>query len=351
MKRLTFILLALAIALSCAGCTATVIDSPKTEEEMEEVKDLPAWAEDTVKLDEIWQIRDPFVILDEESGIYYLYGSQSPTGANGNQVSTDGHGFFCYKSLDLENWAGPFSAVRNDRLPEELKTDQYWAPEVHEYNGSYYLFGTILPRNSYRRTAIFKADSLEEEFTYWGQATPEGKYCLDATLYIEDGKLYSIYCEAWDSLADQNGLMKCVQLKDDLTGYLPETERLLFKANDTPACDGVLKVTDGCFMYRNRYGELFMLWSTFNNSGTNYLEVISKSSNGRLDGAWIHDPDPVYQNNGGHGMIFVDKEGFERMILHVPNSPNGIERAELFYLDSSVTGTLSLAKKNRQLDC
>ena len=44
-------------------------------------------------------------------------------------------------SRDLENWEGPKTVMR---IPDgNALTGTVWAPEVHAYNGQYYLFATI----------------------------------------------------------------------------------------------------------------------------------------------------------------------------------------------------------------
>ena len=39
-------------------------------------------------------------------------------------------------------------------------TDNYWAPEVHKFNGKYYIFGSVKSENRRRGTCIFSCDTL-----------------------------------------------------------------------------------------------------------------------------------------------------------------------------------------------
>ena len=78
-------------------------------------------------------IRDPFVLVHE--GAYYLYGTRGAT------CWGPADGFDVYVSRDLDNWDGPFVCFHNDG---SFWADRnYWAPEVHEYRGAFYMFPCI----------------------------------------------------------------------------------------------------------------------------------------------------------------------------------------------------------------
>ena len=72
-----------------------------------------------------------------------------------------------------------------------------------------------------------------------------------------------------------------------------------------------------------------MIWSSFANH--EYCEAIAYSDNGKLTGNWKHDEKLLFEKDGGHGMIFTDKEGKIRLPLHYPNV-SGKERGVLFEL-------------------
>ena len=71
-----------------------------------------------------------------------------------------------------------------------------------------------------------------------------------------------------------------------------------------------------------------MIWSTFTEKG--YVQAIAYSDNGEIDGNWHHEK-PMFDEDGGHGMIFDDYEGNKYLILHSPNE-NPLERPVLFDL-------------------
>jgi hypothetical protein len=65
-------------------------------------------------------------------------------------------------------------------------------------------------------------------------------------------------------------------------------------------------------------GKLFMIWSSGGNNG--YTLGIAISSSGKLAGPWEQQTDPIYQDDGGHGMLFTTFDGKLIMVLHSPNS-------------------------------
>ena len=112
---------------------------------------------------------------------------------------------------------------------------------------------------------------------------------------------------------------------------LPE---LLFRASDaswTPR-DRDSYVTDGPALYRSKSGKLFMLWSSFTDTG--YTTGVVVSDSGKVAGPWRHAPEPLFRQDGGHAMIFRTFDGALMVSLHSPNrSPD--ERCHLFEVEDT----------------
>lgn len=275
-------------------------------------------------------IRDPFVLPYD--GKYYLYGSRGAS-CWGEDDGTD-----VYVSEDLENWDGPFEVFH---APEGFWADRnFWAPEVHEYGGAYYLFMSFKAQTACRGTQILKADSPMGPFELHsdGPVTPQGWECLDGTLYIDrEGTPYIVFCQEWVQVHD-GGMYAC-KLLPDLSAPAGEPF-LLFRASQ-PAWalhDSPDYVTDGPFLYRAGDGQLLLIWSTL--IGNNYVQVVSRSSSGEIDGPWLHDAELLFSQDGGHGMLFYTLEGKLMLTLHQPNTPL-LERP-IFFEVTQKDGTLRL---------
>jgi GH43 family beta-xylosidase len=290
-----------------------------------------------LKRDEI-QIRDPFVLV--HGGKYYLYGTTDK-----NCWSDKGDGFDSYRSDDLENWEGPFEAFRPD---ESFWADRnFWAPEVYFYNDRFYMFASFKSADKHRGTQVLVSDTPDGRFEPLSDSpiTPSDWECLDGTLYIENGEPWMIFCREWTQVID--GEMYAVKLKKDLSGRDGEPIKL-FSSSQAPWTMGAQQtvngekhtvyVTDGPYMYRCGSGELLMLWSCGGKKG--YAIGIAKSDNGSITGKWSHSDKMLFEENGGHGMIFTALDGKKYVTLHSPNrTPN--ERP-CFFEVREINGTLEL---------
>ncbi|MBQ7387449.1 MAG: family 43 glycosylhydrolase [Clostridia bacterium] len=279
-----------------------------------------------MKNTDFW-IRDPFVLLD--GGKYYIYGTTRPR---------ESHGFDVYTSDDLENFQGPFEVF--DYFDGFWGKMHYWAPEVHKYNGKYYMFATFKDDGAWHGCQILSSDSPMGPFVPHseGPITPKEWSSLDGTFYVDkNGKPYMIFCHEW--IQTKNGEMCYAELSEDLTHFVSEP-KLMFRAGDFPeiikACREADEfVTDGPFMYRNSKGDLIMIWSSIGERG--YLECQMRSSNGEIDGKF-ESVSLLFEEDGGHGMIFQDKSGSLKFSLHHPNRLT--EHLELFDIYEDESGLL-----------
>lgn len=258
-------------------------------------------------------IRDPFVLPYQ--GVYYLYGTRGAT-CWGKCT-----GFDVYTSTDLEEWEGPIEVFHK---PEGFWADQnYWAPEVHVYDGNFYAFVSFKADGVCRGTQILKSDSPLGPFHVHSPKpiTPADWECLDGTFYVDkNGEPYMIFCHEWVQVRD--GQMCAVKLSKDLTH--PVTEPVVLFTAGTPTWafgvkNGPNFVTDGPYMYRMKNGELIMLWASFSKEG--YAQAIARSDNGEITGNWSIDEDLLYEKDGGHGMLFTSFDGDLYLTLHTPNEP------------------------------
>ena len=277
-------------------------------------------------------IRDPFVLVHE--GAYYLYGTRGAT------CWGPADGFDVYVSRDLEDWDGPFVCFHNDG---SFWADRnYWAPEVYYYQGAFYMFASFKNPDVHRGTAVLRAESPLGPFVPHsdGCVTPKDWECLDGTLYISKaGKPYMVFCHEWVQAGD--GEVNAIPLTDDLRAAAGEP-RLLFHASDAQWCQvkhhssGVSGcVTDGPFLWRTADGTLLCLWASFSEGG--YTEGVAVSDNGEIDGKFTQ-VEPLFMDDGGHGMVFRALDGQLYLTLHSPNAH--LEERPFFHPISEREGRL-----------
>jgi len=266
------------------------------------------------------QIRDPYVVPVEAEQKYYLFGS---TDAN---IWGQGTGFDVYVSSDLEQWEGPKPVFR----PEDgfYSEENFWAPEVYSYQGRYYMFATFRRReNGKLGTAVLASESLLGPFQphSQGPVTPYDWNSLDGTLFIDgEGQPWMVFCHEWKDVSD--GEICAARLKEDLS-ELQEEPVTLFRASEAPWTTPLpltekIKtldnyVTDGPFLYRTDEGALMMLWASFVQG--RYALGVAVSASGSVTGPWVQEEAPLFQSDGGHGMIFRTFDGRLMLTIHTPN--------------------------------
>jgi beta-xylosidase len=281
------------------------------------------------------QIRDPFVFPDPLEKTYYLFGTTDQNCWRG-----PGQGFNCYKSKNLREWDGPIPAFRPSN--HFWGKENFWAPEVFKRNDQFYMFATFKAEKRYRSTQILVSDKISGPYVPLTDhpVTPSDWQCLDGTLHMDaEGYPWIVFCHEWVQI--HNGSICAMRLTPDLKESVGRPV-FLFSASEAPWVRRVpwpeddsqyrfpTYVTDGPFLYRFAEGTLIMLWSSLGSSG--YAMGISRSETGHITGPWQHDFDPIWGEDGGHGMIFRTFEGQLMLTFHRPNnSPQ--ERAVFVELD------------------
>lgn len=272
------------------------------------------------------RIRDPFIVPDRKENRYCLFGTTDPDTWNG-----PGQGFLVYESKDLTHWSEPVYAFQK---PEGFwAAKNFWAPEVHAYQGSWYMLASFKSDARCRGTQILRAGRLLGPYlpVSDGPVTPQDWECLDGTLFVDEhGQPWIVFSHEWLQIGD--GAICCARLSHDLKEMLgaPVT---LFHASDapwsTPAGNTdtgrAAYVTDGPFVYREKDGTLRMIWSSFREG--RYCIGIAESGTGTILGPWKQQDRPIL-DIGGHGMLFEDFSGRRFLAIHSPNT-TGAERLKL----------------------
>ncbi|MGW2519648.1 glycoside hydrolase family 43 protein [Streptomyces sp. NPDC001617] len=295
-------------------------------------------------------LHDPFVVADEATRTYHLYTSNDPSVSG-----VDGVGTMVYRSRDLRDWERPLVVFRTAGQKGLWATEGGWAPEVHPWEGRYYLFttlhnqdgqlpapppgqwGTPFPTTTHPRgTVTAVSDSLLGPFTVVDTARPTPPahlMTLDGTLYVDpSGQPWMVYAHEWLQTID--GTMEAIRLAPDLTGTIGDPV-FLFKGSDAPWLGEQIPagvphqlppyVTDGPQLHRAPDGSLLMLWSTYEKNvvgkdGTltgGYVQTYAVSNSGDLKGPW-RQRRPLVREDSGHGMLFRTFDDRLMMILHRP---------------------------------
>lgn len=262
-------------------------------------------------------IRDPFILLHENT--YYLYGTRSET------CWGPADGFDCYVSRNLEDWEGPVEIFH--RQEGFFADREYWAPECIFYEGKFYFITTFGGENRKKGIYVLVSGNPTGPFeVYSERLTPEDWSCIDGTVYFENGTPILIFSHSFED--SPSGDMCMIPLTKDLKKADGEPVKLFSAAEAAWArpipfakaefgMDGDVYFTDGPCLIKTEDEKLYMTWSSWSVCG--YAVGVAVSESGRTKGPWKQMEEPVFPENGGHGMMFRDLDGNLKFTLHFPN--------------------------------
>lgn len=160
------------------------------------------------------------------------------------------------KSYDLVNWEimgyAYETLVDNDAMNLNSGKNAYgrgsWASCLRYHNGIYYL-STFAQTSG--KTHIFKTNNIETGL--WEEISFAPSYHDHTIFFDEDGKIYMI----WGV-----GELKIVELKKDLSGIIPQTEKVLISNASKPAGNNIMLQAEGSQIFKvNGYYYIFnIVW-------------------------------------------------------------------------------------------
>ena len=272
---------------------------------------VPTYKENAKTSEKIY-CRDPYILL--YGGWYYLY------------HRADGERIACRVSDDLENWSDSVTVFAPPADFHGTK-DLFWAPECHYYNGAFYIFTSVHSSlTGHRSISVYRANNPLGPFEdiAGGCITPKDWDAIDGTLYVDaDGAPWMVFVHEWTCMPDGVGTMVAAKFSDDLTHFVSEPMEL-FRAD--AMAGAVMGVTDGAYLFQTENGGLQMIWSNFTKNG--YVIAVAKSESGTIHGPWVQRDHLLYEKgmrpefatDGGHAMIFQDKNGQALLSMHGPNA-------------------------------
>ncbi|WP_221089783.1 glycoside hydrolase family 43 protein [Deinococcus aquaedulcis] len=152
---------------------------------------------------------DPFVLAWQ--GTYYAYG----TGLHGHEEGGNGRAFEVLSSPDLQHWTSHGGAL----TPVLAERRDYWAPEVAEQNGVFYLYYSVGQGDQGHHLRVATATHPLGPFTDQGlNLTPDEPFAIDPHPFrAQNGQWYLYF--ARDELGGERvGTMLAVMpLRDLLT--------------------------------------------------------------------------------------------------------------------------------------
>ena len=269
---------------------------------------------------------DPYVLLASD-GRYYMYGTGGVK-----------DGFGCYVSDDLVNWEYK-GAVYKGNTPESWALSNFWAPEVYEKDGKFYMFFSadwkVNPNNELENFLIGVAvsDSPTGPFVEVSDKPlfNPGYPIIDANVFFDDdGRCYLYFSRCCykhpveSEIADwarEQGLFEeieeswvyGVEISPDFTEVIGEPVLLLrppVKMDDQQAewesrsvTSGEVnrRWTEGSFMIK-RDGIYYMMYSANFFGGENY--AVGYATSDSPLGPFVKSPNnPVLQKNTAEGGI------------------------------------------------
>ncbi len=266
-------------------------------------------------------VRDPFVVV--ENGEYYLLGTTDGSSHVGEKD------LILYRSKDLRFFERVGRMIEDDTFTDYINT---WAPEVHYYEGKYYLIVSLYRKDLGRGSMIFVSPSMTEKFTpLTGEyITPAHWGCLDASLFIWKGKPYLYFSNEWTTPVskDGDGALYVAELSPDLKTLVSEPKRILSGKTCGFAQEIDVKGTKG-YVAEGPYaveedGKIALYWSTFTKTGYSVARSVAED----IFAPYAFDR-LIFEKDGGHCMLFKDLAGVTQLTLHQPNV-GPLERMKIF---------------------
>jgi len=301
---------------------------------------------------------DPF-ILKSTDGKYYMYGT---SGING---------FKAYSSDNLKDWKDE-GIVYEGATPESWTVDCFWAPEVYERNGKYYLwYSANWKDNPTNEEEIFRigvavADNPTGPFVEMngGPVFDPGYPVIDANVYFDDdnGKVYLYYsrccykhpvesevadwakAKGWYDEIEESWIYG-VELKPDFSGIIGEPVLLLrppvkiddkqaeWESRSVTSHEVNRRWTEGSYLIK-KGDTYYMMYSANFFGGANYAVGYATSKN-PLGPFLKADNNPVIEKNiddggtvtgTGHNMILTLDDGQMLCVYHARTKDTGDER-------------------------
>ena len=318
---------------------------------------------------------DPYVLLASD-GHYYMYGTGGVE-----------DGFGCYRSDDLVNWDYQ-GTVYQGNTPDSWAESCFWAPEVYEKDGKFYMFFSanwkVNPNDELENfmIGIAVSDSPTGPFKEISDAPlfNPGYPIIDANVFFdEDGRCYLYYSRCCykhpvesevSEWAREQGMydeieeswIYGIEIAPDFSKVIGEPTLILcpparmddtqaeWESRSVTAGEANRRWTEGSFLIK-REGKYFMMYSANFFGGENYAVGYATADSPLGPYTKSHD-NPVLekntQNGGtvtgvGHNSITWSRDGSQLYcVYHGRTAATGEERVVFIDKMSIEDGKLSV---------
>jgi len=284
---------------------------------------------------------DPF-LLRASDGRYYMYGTSLADG------------FEAYVSDDLTTWE-PCGQVYKGADSTQWNTGEFWAPEVYERDGKFYLFYSATARENYTgddenfQIGVAVADSAAGPFTdLYNRPVFESKYpVIDANVLFDEpsGKTYLYFSRCCSGHPVESEIAEearkagkfdkieeswiyGVELKPDFSGIVGEPQLLLapptskddvqaeWESRSVTSGEAGRRWTEGSYIFR-RDSTYYMMYSANAYYGPHY--AVGYATSASPMGPFVkHSGNPVLAQNASEGGR-VTCTG-HNMVIEMPDS-------------------------------
>lgn len=290
---------------------------------------------------------DPF-ILHASDGKYYCYGTSESGGAMD---------FSCYSSTDMNVWKS--EGVCFTPKDTDWTTDCFWAPEVYEIDGKFYMLHSsnwkVNPNHNDEtfRIGVAVSDSPTGPFVEMSDKPifDPGYPIIDGNLLVENGHVYLYYSRCCYKHAVESELatklknegkyeeieeswIYGVEIKPDFSGTIGEPVALLFppyKLDDPQNWENRAaengeanrRWNEGSYIFK--HGDTYYIMYSANFYGGPYYAVGYATSKNPLGPFQKAPENPILERNNdkggevyctGHNMVLQEPDGSLYCVYH-----------------------------------
>lgn len=217
-------------------------------------------AEYTNPVGDMTEIGDPFVIKSE--GKYYMYAT-----------SVANYGFNVWESNDLVNWELKGTALDHRDFEKKWATYDFWAPEVFEKDGQFYMTYSARAYNGSLRIAIAKSDNPLGPFNDINNNLihEKGSY-IDGHIFEDEGKYYLYYVkDNYENIIDgkKQSQIFVQELNETLDDFVSEPEMIIEPSQEWEGLEGEIIWNEGPFVLKHE-NQYYLMYSANFYGGPDY---------------------------------------------------------------------------------